>query len=421
MAEIKPFQAVVYNQRQVRSLAEVTCPPYDVISPSQQEYFHQLSPHNFIHILFGRDIPGEDKYERAAKLFRQWQEEKLLIQEDSPAVYFYSQDYLLRGEKRTRLGFIALLRLEEGNKAAFAHEHTRLAPKEDRLRLLRQVKANLSPIFIVFADKKRIISRTFRRDIQDRDAAADFTDNEKVRHKLWRVDSPEVIAAIAEALRREDVFIADVHHRYEVACAFRDEMRRANPQGAGEAPFNYLMAYFTNPDPRGLAIFAIHRLLPFAKEPDTARKEGYFDIEEVKDKARFLFLMEKGGCNEHVIGMYRGGRFFLLRLKNLRILDKIMADNPRPYRQLDVSILNAVILDDVLACTPEEKEAIRFSHHEQEVFKEVDAHPGYTAFFLNPVKFSAVQAVALAGSKMPPKSTYFYPKVVSGLVINKLE
>ena len=142
MAKIRPFRAVSYNQGKISDLSKVVCPPYDIISPARQEYYHSLHPNNFIHILLGKDIPGEDKYRRAGVYFKDWLKNKILIQAEAPAMYFYSQEYILRGEKKTRLGFIGLLHLEDKNSSVFRHEHTHLEPKEDRIRLLKQVKAN---------------------------------------------------------------------------------------------------------------------------------------------------------------------------------------------------------------------------------------------------------------------------------------
>ncbi|TBR17280.1 DUF1015 family protein, partial [bacterium] len=157
MSNIKPFKAVVYNQEKIKDLSLVVCPPYDVISPSRQDYFHEKDPHNLIHLILGKDIPGEDKYQRSAGLFKDWLKNKVFIQEEKPVIFFYAQEYRIKGENRVRFGLIGLLRLSDKKKAVFGHEHTRKEPKEDRTRLFKEVKANLSPIFVIFPDKKRII------------------------------------------------------------------------------------------------------------------------------------------------------------------------------------------------------------------------------------------------------------------------
>jgi len=352
MAKIEPFRAVIYNQGEIRNLSSVVCPPYDVISPSQQQYYYDLHPHNFIHILLGKNIPGEDRYRRSSCLLKDWQKDKILIPDRSPAIYFYSQQYSLKGEKRTRLGFIARLYLEDKNSTIYTHEHTRLEPKEDRLKLLRAVRANLSPIFVIFPDKKRVINHIYQKYIPEKKPFVDIVDAEKVVHKLWRLDSPDILDAIKAKMQDENIFIADGHHRYEVACAYRGEMNKKLGLPQPEAGFNYILAYFTNTDSSGLTILPIHRLVKFTLKPDISKfisnMKDYFDVEEVKDKVRFFFLMEKGGRGEHLIGMYSDKKYRLLRLKNIKILDRMINDKPLEFRSLDVSILNYIVLKKIL-------------------------------------------------------------------------
>jgi len=424
-SNIRPFKAITYNQNKISNLSRVVCPPYDVISPADQNYYHELDAHNFIHILLGKDIPGEDKYKRAAAIFKDWLKENILIQDDSGAFYFYSQQYIIRGERKMRYGFIALLRLGDKSSSVFGHENTRLAAKEDRLKLLKQVKANLSPIFSVFQDNKRIIARIFQHQIKDKEPFIEVVDKEKTVHKLWRIDLPEVIQNINESMAGENIFIADGHHRYEVACAYRDLIKeKLADKFTGEEDCNYILSYFTNPDPRGLSILPIHRLVKLDSKLDLnefkSKLKEYFDINEIKERAKFFFLMEKGGRTEHVIGMYKDKKYFLLRLKNIKILDKEITNKPREYKALDTCILNTMILQKILGVDVENKECIKFDPYPEDFIREVDKDGTYIAFFLNPVRFEQISAVALKGERMPSKSTYFYPKVLSGLVINKL-
>ncbi|MDD5108666.1 MAG: DUF1015 domain-containing protein [Candidatus Omnitrophica bacterium] len=427
MTKIKALKAVVYNQEKIGNLKQVVCPPYDVISSDAQEMFHERSPHNFIHILLAKDSASDDKYQRAGVIFRQWLKDDILIQDERPAVYFYVQQYIIRGEKKTRLGFISLLRLgDEKGSVVFGHENTHNAAKLDRLKLIKQVKANLSPIFIVFLDKKRIIQRTFQKYIPSQKAFIEVVDDEKTVHKLWRVDDPATLNIIETSTNDENMFIADGHHRYEVSCAYRDLMReKLKSQFTGEEDFNYCLAYFTNTDPHGLSILPIHRLLKLDATFDlddfiTGAKE-YFDVDQVKDRTRFFFLMEKAGCTEHLIGLYKDRKYFLLRLKNVKILDKLITDKPKEYRALDVAILNYLVLKNILKLDLNNLPNIKYSPDSAEFLEEVDKDSLNIAFFLNPVKIDQIINVALGGNKMPPKSTYFYPKVLSGLVVNKLE
>ncbi|MBN1913336.1 MAG: DUF1015 domain-containing protein [Candidatus Omnitrophica bacterium] len=420
MAKIKPFKAVIYNQQKINDLSSVICPPYDVISLSQQEQYHNIDPHNFIHILLGKNISGDDKYKRSKKYFKEWQDEKILIQEEKPSVYFYSQQYNIKGEKRTRLGFICLLSLGDSKEPVFGHEHTRLEPKEDRLRLLKSVKANLSPIFVIFSDRKRLIQR-ISQQFNNEKPFLEAKDQEENLHKIWKIDSPEAIARIQADMQEADIFIADGHHRYEVSCAYRSEMKRKLGEGEAAEKFNYILAYFTHIESRGLAILPIHRLVKLKKKIDLsnlkASLKNYFEIDEVKDKERFFFLMEKAA--RHVLGMYKDKRYFLLRLKNLRILDKMIEDKPPEYRALDVCALNYIILKKTLGFSLDEKNNITFSPYADELLAQVNSDDSYIAFFLNPVGVKQITAIALKREKMPPKSTFFYPKVASGLLINK--
>lgn len=415
MTEIKSFKALIYNQEKINDLKSVVCPPYDVISPEQQQFFLDYHPHNLIHILLSKDVPGEDKYKKAGNDFKKWIDSRILIQDQSPAIYFCSQQYSLKGEKKTRLGFIALLRLEGSIPGTFKHEHTRAEPKEDRLKLIRQVKANLSPIFAVFGDHKRVIQRMYQRYAQNKKPFIDVTDTDSINHKIWRIDEPDALEKIQSMMQDENIFIADGHHRYEVASLYRDE--------TGEDNFNYVLTYFTNTDNRGLTILPINRLIKldanFDMEKFKSALSDYFAIEEVKDRNKFFFLMQKAGNAEHVIGMYRNKKFWLLRLKNVLILDKIIIEKHKDCRSLDVSILNYLILKRILGMDIEDKVNIEYSHNNDELIEKADKDNLAIVIFLNPARIEQIMAVALSGEKMPSKSTFFYPKVLSGLVIHK--
>lgn len=424
MAKIIPFKALAYNKDKIKSFSNVVCPPYDVISPAKQLALHARDPHNFIHVELALDEPGEDKYLKAAQTFRTWVSEKVLVQDENAAVYFYSHQYTIKGEKKVRLGFMALLHLGHGSTSAHGHEHTHLDAKEDRFKLIKQVKSNLSPIFVVFPDEKRIVQRIYRYVLNEK-PFIEVTDEDKAIHKIWRITSPEMLDTIQSSMLDESIFIADGHHRFEVACAYRDEIKKQHPNSGDDERFNYVMAYFTNTESRGLTILPIHRLLKLSKPIDSevfAKELGdYFEIEEVKDKARFFFLMQKGGRTEHVIGAYINGHCWLLRLRNSRILDKLIPDKPKEYRSLDVSILNAIVLKKILGINLDDRSVLTFHPDADELIEKVTKDNSYVAFLLNPVKMEQIMSVAMTGNKMPPKSTFFYPKVISGLLVNSLE
>jgi uncharacterized protein (DUF1015 family) len=424
MTKVKPFKAIRYNQDKIQDLSRVVCPPYDIISPTRQEDFHNLSPHNLIHILLGKDTPGEDKYGRAADYLHTWLADKILIQDEEPAIYAYAQEYKIRRENKSRFGFIALLRLPDKRTSVFGHERTSLAPKEDRLKLLKSAQANLSPIFVVFQDKRRLISIILKEYTQNKKAFIDLVDDEGNAHKIWRVSAPDILKKVQAYMQDENIFIADGHHRFEVACTHKDEMMQKIGRSGDEEDFNYILAYFTNTDVHGLSILPVHRLVTLGRIIETnsliSLFKEYFDLEEVKDKdrIRFFFLLEKAGRHEHVIGMYKDSRQWLLRLKNIKILDKVMGDRPPEFRQLDVSIFNHMVLSRLISSGTEEADIV-YTHNASEVLEAADQNTASIGFLLNPAKIEQIIALALSGEKMPPKSTYFYPKVLSGLVINK--
>jgi uncharacterized protein (DUF1015 family) len=427
MSKTKAFKAVVYNPETIGDFKNVVCPPYDVISSQAQDILHERSLYNFIHILLAKDSPLDDKYRRAGIIFRNWLKDRVLIQDEQPGVYFYSQQYIIRGEKKTRLGFISLLKLgDEKSSSVFGHENTHQAAKQDRFKLVKQVKANLSPIFIIFLDKKRIIQRIFQKYIPAQKPFIEVIDDEKTVHKLWRLNEPDILKTIESNMNNENMFIADGHHRYEVSCNYRDLMReKLGAEFTGEEDFNYCLAYFTNTDYRGLSILPIHRLLKLDSQLDLndfmAKAKEYFDIDRLKDRTRFFFLMEKAGCSEHMLGLYKDKKYLLLRLKNVKMLDKLIADRPKEYRALDVAILNYLVLKNILKLDLDNLTAIKYSPDPYELMDHVDSDPANIAFFLNPVKIQQIINIAISGNKMPPKSTYFYPKVLSGLVVNKFE
>jgi len=424
MAKIKPFRAIFYNPQKIKELSKVVCPPYDIIDPVQQEFYHNLSPYNFIHLILGKDIPGEDKYKKAAQYFKSWIDDGILIYDNDNYIYFYLQEFSLKGQKMRRLGFISLLGLDDNS--VFSHEHTKIEPKEDRLRLLEEVKANLSPIFVLFEDKQRIISRVYENYIIQKEPFMELTDYENITHKLWRIQDKRFLDLMVKSMRDRKIFIADGHHRYEVAVTYRNKMREIDSLNNNEErSYDYIMAYFTNVESKGLVILPVHRLVKDVEVPEAILKEklsNYFEIQPIKEKHDFFLYLQKSGFKQPTIGMYRKGVFFVLRLKTLSILDKILKDKPQLYRRLDISILNYIILKEILNIdpdNPENKERLNFATEIDKLIMEANTHKDSLVFILNPIKIEDVIAVGLKGYRLPPKSTYFYPKVISGLLINK--
>lgn len=424
MAKIKPFSGFYYNPAKIKDLSKVVCPPYDVINAAKQDYYHSLSPYNIIHLTLGKDIKNDDKYLRAQRNLRQWIADQILISDSKPVIYFCSQEYTVEREKKTRLGFIALLKLGDRKDVVFPHEHTRIEPKEDRLKLLKAVKANLSPIFVLFQDRNRIIRRTYEQYAADKPAFIELVDEDNIVNKIWKISDVRFLNMIQSQVNASNIFIADGHHRYEVSLMFREQLRRRLKRPVTDRDYNYIMAYFTNVESKGLVIFPVHRLvrqINLNLETLKAKLETYFDIEEVKDKTKFLFLIKKSGLRQSTIGLYKDKRYLLLRLKNIKILDKVISDRPKEFINLEVSILNFLIIKNILKQDPEDKQRVIFSHSTEEILRVSDRERNSIAFIVNPVKIDQMISLAAKQERLPPKSTYFYPKVLSGLVINKFK
>jgi uncharacterized protein (DUF1015 family) len=305
---------------------------------------------------------------------------------------------------------------EEAENKIFPHENTHHGPKEDRLELLKNVQANLSPIFVLFSDREKNISRVFSEKLSQEKPFIDITDKDKVNHKLWRLTDDKLINRVVSDMRDKSIFIADGHHRYEVALGFRNQMVAKKGSSTGKEDFNYILTYFTNLDSKDLLILPTHRVVKkLTKGLDFL--EEYFRVEKVKNKNDLLILLAKAGMNEHAFGLYQKDKIRLLRLKSDTVIDKIIKEGSADYRRLDVTILKNFILDrlDIIS------EDLIFTNSIDEAMRIVDDGQADAAFLLNSIKVSQLRDIAVAGERMPPKTTYFYPKVLSGLVVNKLE
>lgn len=420
MTKIKPFQAVVYNQEKASDISKVVCPPYDVISQQDQEIFLNKEAHNFIRLILGKILPSDNdkdnRYTRAKKFFEEWLKEAILKKEDKPAIYFYLQEYAFQGEQRKRLGFISLMRLEDEESMVFSHEKTHAAPKEDRLELLKHIQANLSPIFVLFSDKERNIKTVYDEVLPKKTAFIDIIDDEKIRHRLWSISDPEIIGRFKLSLNNKHIFIADGHHRYEVAINFRKLMLSQSNTPDREADYNYILTYFTNIDSRDLLILPFHRVV-INFTSDLNFLEEQFRVEKIKTKHDLKVSLAKAGRSEHAFGLYLKDKIYLLRLKNERFLDGLICEGSKEFKRLDVTILKSLIFDRLKISSKD----LIYTRDSDEAFGLVDKKEAHACFLLNPVKIEQLRLIALNNERMPPKSTYFYPKVLSGLVVNKFE
>jgi uncharacterized protein (DUF1015 family) len=409
----------------------VVCPPYDVITPAAQDKYYQISEYNAVRLVLGKQLSQDNatnnRYTRAAKFFEDWLRQGLLKQDPISSIYLYGQKYIYRGEKKERKGFIALMKLPTkdhtmGREIALPHENIHPGPKEDRLRLIREAKANLSPIFSFFPDRRRIISRLFGIFLEEAELIVDILDEERTEHILWRLSKPGIIDKLKREMEDRQVFIADGHHRYEVALAFRDEMKKNSRLFKGDESYNYIMTYFSNLESQGLIVLPIHRVISNVPnlEEVLERLVQFFKTDRIDKKNQFFFLLEKAGQKEHAFGCYiRRKGFYLLRLREKRILDKsIDLKKPREYKELDVVIFQSLVIESLLNLN-ETNDKISYTKDSDEAINLVDGGNADVAFFLNPPRITQIRDIALCGERLPPKSTYFYPKLLTGLVFNK--
>jgi uncharacterized protein (DUF1015 family) len=422
MTDIKPFKALVYNPQKIKDLSRVVCPPYDVISEKERNELYNRDDFNFIKILLPQEKitnnKSIDKYKNSKLTFLAWQDELTLVDDKKEAIYFYLQDFLHKGERKSRLGFISLMRLQSAGKISIhPHEATRKEPKDDRYALLKSVKANLSPIFTIFSDQERQISRIFDNYLVKKEPMLQLVDNHQGAHKIWRLEEPMLIRRLKDYMRNKSVVIADGHHRYEVACEFRDRLlkRYGDERKAKQADFNYIMTYFMDLHCRGLTVLPIHRLVKKIPKNALERLDKFFQIEKVADQFDLFFLLKKTGPVEHAFGLYLDNEFYLLRLKSEHSLQAPDADE-RSYNNLDVVLLHKIIFEKILSLDASQ---IEFIKEEDEAIELVNNATYMAVFFLCPTRVEQIEAIALANRRMPPKSTYFYPKLLSGLVMHK--
>jgi len=432
MVHIAPFRGVFYSQKKVRDLARVITPPYDVISKDEQEKLYKRSPYNFVRL----DLSAEpDAYHAVPQLLETWMKEGLFERDEFPAIYFMTQRFVLKsGEQKERRGFFALMRLEEfaaGNIRP--HEKTLDAPKEDRLKLMLACNAQLSPIFALYSQPQQTINRMLATHVEGLAPFIDVKQDSGGECRLWRIADSQLIRRVQEALAEQPLLIADGHHRYEATLNYRNQLRNQRGPGSGLEAYNFIMTYFANMNDDSVVILPTHRLVrgydpkPFLQLEEALQNYFYFEQypKTPEGKGWFLKALKNGGKKKRVIGasFKRDPRYLILRLKNKRIMQRLAKDLSAPLQELDVTTLHLLILELVLGLAPEKQmsgETIRYSQDEEAVLQALEKEDFQAAFILNPPKAEDILAIAGKGETMPQKSTYFYPKLSSGLIINKI-
>ncbi len=437
MAEILPFRGVLYDQAKVGDITSVVAPPYDVIGAAEQAALYARHPGNIIRLELGEEQPGDgpqdNRYTRAKRFLQDWLRDGLLRRDDRPAIYLYAVEYRLRGgQTRTMRGFLSLVKLEEfGTGRIFPHENTRAAAKDDRYRLLETCRSNFSPIFSLYSDAEGAIVRTLERTVEKGRPRFAVTDADGVRHLLWTVSDQQALDRVVAAMKPLPLFIADGHHRYESALRYRNAQRQAS--GDRESlPSDWVLMYFSNLDDPGLTILPTHRVLPaplpcpaaeFRKRlSETFTTEALAFTKETEPPARAKFLSALHAArttDAHVMGLIVRGesRYEVLTLDAAGLSRLGMSAHER----LDVAILQRLVFREALRMTPQEEERLIYIKDEEEVLGAMARGDGALAVLLNPPKIGEVKDVARAGDRMPHKSTYFYPKPLTGLVINTMD
>ena len=419
MADIQPFPALHYNLGSVGSLSSVVAPPYDVINDEERAALLRQSPFNVVEI----DLPvawddGSDPYLHAAETLEEWTLAGVLRQDRKPTIWALSQQYVgPDGATRTRNGILVRVGVDDyGPGRIRPHERTQPGPKQDRLDLTRATRYNLSPIFSLTA-------RDAWPHVADSTLGepwAEVTDDDGTVHRIWPIDDPEVHAAVTAELAGAELLIADGHHRYETARAYRDEV-------PGEGPSNYTLMALTGLDDPGLTVFPTHRLLSgLAGDADLRDhlERGIreaFEVEETDTDGLDPQGREGVGCFGYADGT--SGRRFRLTLKDPAVLDRLMEGRSQAYRQLDAAILEKVVFQEVLGMSEADVEAKRGLGYAKSIAASLDGLDSgnyQAAFILRATPVEQVREVAAAGETMPPKSTYFFPKLLSGMVFNPL-
>ncbi|MDY6908611.1 MAG: DUF1015 domain-containing protein [Thermodesulfobacteriota bacterium] len=440
MAEIAPFRGLRYNPLRVADLNQVVIPPYDVISPEEQDFFHALSPYNMIHLELGKasqeDTERENPHTRAGCFLDAWRSEGVLIRDEVPSLYHYELDYTLGSRRLTRKGFVGLLRLEDFSTGRVRpHEKTFSKVKSERLGLMLSCHANLSPVFALYSDPEGRVEALF----QDREVSpcASFRDRNGLDHRLRRVTSPNVFRELRRLMQDRMIFIADGHHRYETALKFRDILRERHPGAGPRAPFEFVMVYLSPMEGEGLSILPTHRLLKHvgrdAFERALPAAEAFFqvtpfDATEERDRRRWMArLSEAAEARRTAVGVavHGGSKLFLLTARDDR-MRRFLDDQgvPGVLQSLDVVILDRVVLRRILGLSESflsDPRNIQFSHDLDEGLTRVLSGVNDLGFFVNPTRVDQVRDVASAGLIMPHKATYFYPKVSSGLVLHPID
>jgi len=433
MPEIQAFRGIRYDLGHVGSLSDVVAPPYDVIGPDLQDELYKKHPCNVVRLILNRPEPGDDEannsYTRAKRFFRNWRSEGVLFTEPDPAIYVYHQEFTSGGQTYTRRGFMARMRLERfGEGMVFPHEQTMRAPKIDRLMLTAVCQANLSQVFGLYPDPSGEAQALLEAAIAEM-TPIEAADHLGVVHRLWPVTDVEVISAVASLVGPKPVFIADGHHRYETACDYRDQVYDSGALRA-DHPAGFVLIMCVAMEDPGLLVLPTHRLFrglgPISSEELRAKLGECFTTRLVgqgPDLGASVWEDVETAGDQGTLGFYtrEDQQWMVAQLTDAgrTRLAEVASDHNDSWRQLGVSILHRLVVEALLAA-PDLPEP-QYMHCVEQVLDALRTGEFPLAALVPPATVDHIRAVSLSGERMPAKSTYFYPKLLSGLVINPLE
>ncbi len=435
MAKVIPFKGLRYNDEKFADLNKVTAPPYDIIKPDKQDLLYSKSPYNIIRVDFGKVFEGDSDedncYTRASEALKLWIDDRSLIFEEKPAFYIYEQQFAVGSLQKSIKGIISLVHLEDfANGIIFPHEETISKAKTDRFNLMTATEANLSPIYSIYSDENAEIESIINSQTED-EPDISFVTDEGITQNIWVVTDEEVNAEITRLFEEKPLFIADGHHRYETALNYRNSRREAEG-GEGEQPYDYTMMLLVSMENSGLMVFPTHRLIRGVEKYDEVSLVSYltedFNISKIflTDGDYASIISDKladTSEDEKVFALYTGDEYYyLLKLRDIETADAFNQDRSTVYRRLDATILHSLILERYLGIDKEnmaEQKNLVYTRDIDEAISEVKDGDFQCAFLINASRVSDIKEISALHEKMPQKSTYFWPKPVTGIVMNK--
>lgn len=424
MAEIRPLKALRYCLDKAGEIGSLVCPPYDIISGEQRQALLDKNPYNMVRL----ELPqGEDPYREAAETLAQWLAQGVLRADMDEGIYLYEeefQDKVDHGAVKKLRGIICLVRLEDfSSGVVLPHEETLSKAKEDRFQLMRATNCNFSQIYSLYRDEAHTTRRRMDRLAETCSPRYEFSDG-LITHRLWVVNDPVSIGALREDFTGRKLYIADGHHRYETALRYRDYLRE---QGEFNPSADFVMMFLTDMEDPGLVVFPTHRLVKglkdFSGESLLSACGKWFDLCPQPSRSATEAALEKlYKESRHAFGLFCDGGWHVLSLREESVMDSLLPEKSQAYRRLDVTILHSLILEGVLGIDKENmanQKSLTYTRSAEEAETSVLAGESQCCFLLNPTRVEEIGAVAAAGEKMPQKSTYFYPKLITGLVMNQ--